>query len=312
MSYLSGMPQPTIEDEDNALYAHELQRNLDLSEGFHSVDSLSDEQAVLIMEEVLGSDYRETIDAARLQQDDPAFWTATRVADIVVEGAHGAYLSRYALRDFGFRRRFYIKGGKNGAQYVIFRGARAMKKWFTAYRYSVLNPKVVGLSASISPSMAGTAMANSARSLARGAGRGTLVIAGGVAIIEWLISDDRDVESLLVGLGMSLLKAAIATTVGAGLASVLIGAVLMLVGAATAPVWLVVAGAVVIGVAVGAALDWLDHRFGVTDYVTERARDGRNFLGEVWDDAVHSLGSVLYQLEQAILRQYAYRPFSGR
>lgn len=164
-------------------------------------------------------------------------------------GAYGAASDAASVNrmvnELGLAGRAYIKkvGEKS---YLILKGAPGLRPNLTGTRYLVSNPKVAKIV--MSPSQ-----------LASGAAKmtGVAVIAyASLRVVEYILSEDRELTTLLGTLATDLAKFGISA--GAGwLAGVAVGAFTTL---AAGPL----IAAIAVGVLAGYALDRLDRHLGIT------------------------------------------------
>jgi hypothetical protein len=292
--YLNTFPMPNDADLENLLLCHEIKYNNRLSDGPVSIDQLPPEVCQEIVDQMLGPDVSEQIDEEKAKQD-PEFWTYYRGIKVGTEASYRVGLNYRILKDFGTSGRFYVKTIK-GRQYEIFKGYSGLRKWYTSSRYLTTNPKVVSLG--VGKSLKGASKGNII----------SLLIIGAVDIAEWMLDEnnEKEVSDLAVTLTMDTLKYVISTVIATGIVAL----VLMAIGvvAASAPVCLVVGGVILVSILVGLALDWIDHKLGITTYLQDKVSEGKTFLGEAWDEhVVHPLGRLLWQMEETIKYQYLRR-----
>jgi hypothetical protein len=289
-SYLNGIQfEPVTDNDSSLLFAQEMNSPLNIPDGPVVIDSLSSEHQKTIVREILGHDYEVNLDKEKVEKGEgKPFWAKEFFVKAGVE-IHET-IEHHILQDFGFKGKFYIKT-TNGKQYIIFNGYAGLRKWMTGTRYAVTNPKVFNFSAAgkIKTAMKGNEV--------------TIIIVGAIDIVLWMTdkSNEKQFSDLCVELGMDVLKLIVNSLITAGI----MAGVLIALKSFTAPVWVVVVGAIVLGVCVGFLLDLVDNKIGATEYVKEKGREGQNLLEEIWQDNVtEPLGRMYYQLEKSIENLY--------
>jgi len=189
--------------------------------------------------------------------------------------------------------------------YIVFKGLPGLREYLTSARYSVLNPKVLAISA-------GAGSLSGMRHAAWDATKGSLKKAGALAVFftialdtaEWLGDYEqrdpktgkpkKDFFDLAVKIGVDLAKAGLSAALGTIAMGLLVAAGVVTGGA------VVVVGAIVLSVAFGFALDWLDKKTGATDRAAQAVRDAHQHLeSKLPDDyggysAVMGSGSLMF------------------
>jgi hypothetical protein len=283
-SYLNGLNFTPVTDDDNdLLFAQEMNQKLPIADGPVSIDNLSDEQCELIVKELLGDDFEEQLDKEKVEEGEKkTYWPKKK--DV---------MTRDILKDFGFKGKFYLKTTK-GKQHVIFRGYSGLRKWYTGTRYGVKNMRVLSLSA-----------AGKLKSGLKGSGL-ALVVVGAIDIFEWMLNEDNDkqVEDLIVTLGIDAAKIVIGGIITAGITAT----ILVFLGTATLPVFAVIVGSITIGVFVGFGLDLLDNKIGASEYMKGKGREASSMLEDTWNEhVVERFGKLYYQLEKSVENLYFRR-----
>ena len=194
------------------------------------------------------------------------------------------------LREFGGAK-FYVMDGKGpgkvGKKYLVFKGNPHKPGKFIGLRnmirgsgpYSFNNPRIVQLGFG-------------ARNALKAGAKGTVisfVIVGGIDVIDELMQDEPSLIRLGVTIGVDTVKLILSLLAGAGAAgaaTVLGGTVLLVAGAG-----------LLVALGVGLALDALDNRLGITDWLRERAK-------EMTERVEAEANRFLYRLEQCLLYQY--------
>ena len=291
-SYLNGIGfTPVTDDDSTLLFSQEMSSPLNIPDGPVNIDELTKENTQSIVKEILGQDYEQHLDKEKVEKgEEKPFWTKEYSIKAGVE-IH-ELIEHHILKDFGFKGKFFVKTTK-GKQYVIFKGFAGMRKWYSGTRYAATNPKVFNFTASgkLKSGMKGNAV--------------TMLIVGSVDIVSWMMNDDKDKQfsDLCVELGMDSLKVVVGSLITAGITAAVLAGLAAL--ALTAPVWLVVGGAILIGIAVGFALDFIDQKTGASEYMKTKGQEGQSLLEEAWKEHVEEpFGRLYYQLEKSIENLY--------
>ena len=256
-SYLNGLQfTPVTDDNSSVLFTQEMTKPLNIPDGAVHIDSLSPEQQKTVVKEILGHDYEENLDKEKVEKGEgKPFWQK----EYMVKAGEEVYetIEHHILQDFGYTGTFCIKTTK-GKQYIIFKGAAGLRKWYTGTRYAATNPRVFNFSAvgKMKTAMKGNGV--------------TIIIVGAIDFVSWMMDKDngKQVSDLGVELGMDFLKLVVNSLITAGITAGLLA--LIAAGAITAPVWIVVAGAITIGICVGLLLDFVDNKIGATEYLKEK------------------------------------------
>jgi hypothetical protein len=134
----------------------------------------------------------------------------------------------------------------------------------STYRFN--NPKVMALNAAKSPTAGATAALKGLKPALKG-NILTVVIIGAVDLVAWqngVLSDDgKFISDFIVEFGMDVAKAVVSTVV-AGFVVGLSCMGLAFLGVTAFPVFVVVGGGIIISVAVGMFLDYVDEKTGFT------------------------------------------------
>jgi len=294
ISYLDGLNfRPVDDDDETVLFSQQLENNINVADGAVDIDNLDENVCKEIMIQLLGKDYEKQLDETKVSlKEKNEFWSIKRGISTSATTGRTLWNHRRILHDFGFKGKFYIKTVK-GKQYVIFRGYSGLRKWYTGTRYRATNPKVVNLGSvgKLKSGLKGNAV--------------TILIVGAIDVVEWMLDDseNKQVEDLCVTLGMDILKTVIGSIITAGIVAAVLGAVVLLAGC-TAPVWAVIIGGAFLSVGVGSALDIIDNKIGVTNYLKNHESDAGSFLGDNWNLLLESIGRMYYQLEKSIENMY--------
>lgn len=159
--------------------------------------------------------------------------------------------------------------------YVVFTGNPRLRKLVTAARYGVKHEKVLTIAGGAGTAESGAAAAwEGAKGAFKKAGLIALIFTITLDTAEWLrdyeeIGPDgkrkKDIADLLGKIGIDLAKAGLS----AAIASIAVGAaVALFAGSVALPVAAIVVGTIVVAVAVGYGLDWLDKKTHATEHVT--------------------------------------------
>lgn len=238
---------PPSRGTDDLAYIHEVSRHATIREGVHHTGALETSGALA---HLYGWFIAET-----LGTNLPALLT-------------DAYESRKLLRDFGAK--FYVKK-TNGRQYIIFRGAAALRRHLTGTRYRIANPTVVRLTAG---GAAGAAGAVRDAALGRATGI-ALIIVGALDILEWAAKakqGEATLADLLVQLGMDAAKVVLSTVITMALLSVTAPAA----AAIGASAGMIIVGSFIVGWGIGTFLDFVDEKTGTSAWLVERASNRGN------------------------------------
>lgn len=299
-SYLDGIRFTPVTDEDaSMLFVQEMKNHLNIQDGAVNIDDLSDQQCDSIIKEILGEDFEGQLDKEKVEKGEgKTFRNRNEVASTGLTAGHDLYIQRHILRDFGFNGKFYIKTTA-GKQYVIFKGYKGLRKWYTGPRYKATNPKVVDLTTK-----------GALKSGLKGNGV-TILIVGSVDIVDWMLNKDNEkqISDLCVTLGMDALKVVVDSIIAAGIAALVLAGLAFF--SVTAPVWIVIVGTIMVGMAVGFGLDFMDQKIGASDYMKTKGREGESLLNEIWQDiVVEHLGRMYDQMEKSIENLY-YNPIGS-
>jgi hypothetical protein len=188
--------------------------------------------------------------------------------------------------------------------YVVFTGNPRLRTLVTAARYGVKNEKVLTIAGGAGSVESGAAAAwEGSKGAFKKAGLIALIFTIVLDTAEWLhdyeeIGPDgkrkKDFADLLGKIGIDLAKAGLSAVI----ASVVIGAIVAgLAGTVALPVAAIVVGTIVVAVAVGYGLDWVDRKTHATEHVTSWFRS----IGE-------SLKGAAEYLAQSMPKDYEGYP----
>lgn len=164
----------------------------------------------------------------------------------------GSVLSTYRINTY------------NGKQYIIFKGAQRARQILIGTRYLASNSKVVSM---------GVGRAGAANSI-KGGMLVTLFLSIGFRAVEQFLNEEATWHNFVGGLAADIAKIAVAG--GASMiAAALVGGTAATVGAfAVGPLF----AGIVVGVAVGVALDYVDQRIGFTQAIVNGLREAQESL----------------------------------
>jgi hypothetical protein len=236
----------------------------DAVEGVHDVNSIGEELLKWLQIQLLGSNL------------PPLFKDLAELGSISEKRAF--------LKDVFFGGKFRIEKIK-GKWHVIFKGYPGLRTFLTTPIYQVTNPKVNVIQMYVNAATRETTISKAGQAI-KSASKGNLIsfiIVGFIDVGEFIHAVQKGEKKpgdwfsdLVVDLGMDFAKVMVA-----GYVSVLAGTAIVAGAAAlaiSAPVWLVVGGAIVVGVAVGFGLDWLDEKMGLTVGLKSVAKRAQQFI----------------------------------
>ena len=176
------------------------------------------------------------------------------------------------INDLGINGRAVLKN-VGTKQYVIFKGYAGTRSIFNGTRYLATNPKVVDMAI-------GRVGINN--SIASGA-RLTIFLVVPLNILNHILSDQQTMTQLIGRTATDLIKVGVAAAIAALAATAVAAATTLVAGP------LIVA--IVVGLAVGLALDALDKQFGVTDALVKA-------MDEAFDSTVGEFARQLNKVER--------------
>jgi hypothetical protein len=296
-SYLNGIQFAPVTDEGASLvFVQEMKSPLNILDGEVIIENLSGKDCNSIVKEIIGHDFEDQLDRKKVEKGEKeTFWTGNEIAATGSTAANDFYLERHILRDFGFKGKFYVKT-TNGKQYLIFRGYKGLRKWYSGTRYKATNPKVVDLT-----------VKGALKSGLKGNGV-TIIIVGAIDFFDWLYSkeNEHELSVLCASLAMDSLKVVVSNIIAAGAVSFILAIFVSSVSAL--PVCVVVVGTIIIGAVIAVGIDFIDYKIGATNYMKNQCRPAESFLKESWQEIVaEPFGKMYYQLEKTIENLY-YNP----
>ncbi len=211
---------------------------------------------------------------------------------------------RIVVSEFGLHGRW--RPGRT-ANTIVFTGRPGRRRLFTAVRYGLAHPKIV--SVGLDQVVRGATFRSVGRAV-----RLTAVVVGSVdltlAVLDVMTSDGgaAPVIDASVTVASESVKTAVASTIGAAVGQAAIrvaGGIVVRAGlvAAAAVVTGVAASAgaiIIVSVAVGFGLSWLDRKFQITARMQTAARDAWQDLKQ-WHDETSR--GIAYEIDQGF-RQY--------
>jgi len=198
------------------------------------IDVFSTEQLIKAWEQKTG---KETAELSGVVLRDGANY-----ASAIVDSVTAVRM----IKDLGINGRVSLKtvGTK---QYVIFKGYAGIRSIFSSTRYLATNPKVVDMAI-------GRVGVNN--SIVSGA-RLTIFLVVPLNILNHILSDQQTMTQLIGKTATDLVKVGVAAAIASLTATAVAAATTLVAG----PLIVVI----IVGLAVGLALDALDKQFGVTD-----------------------------------------------
>lgn len=224
----------------------------------------------------------------------------------IAGGAGGVVNNFDLLKDFFPGEKFYLKK-YNGKYFVVFKGLAGTRTTFKGTKYALKNSKVMALSVAKGPATGTGAAIKGLKSGIKGNVL-TVVIVGVVDLAAWqsgMLSDDgKFISDFIVEFGMDIAKAGISTVV----AGFVMGLTCMgagLVGVASLPVFVIVAGGIIVSVAFGMLLDYIDETKGYTSGFRNQGNKVEKTITKAFNEkVVEPVCHTLYELERHIERLY--------
>ncbi|WP_404363710.1 hypothetical protein ACIHQR_26660 [Corallococcus coralloides] len=194
--------------------------------------------------------------------------------------------------------RIYIRRSAGKKAFAVIRGNPALRELMHYTRYlRQRHPMILSFSSVPKAVVAGLKDLKSAPSLLN------IAFTGVVDIASWMSDGDKPFTDLLADLGMDVAKAVVGSAIASGLMAFL-GAGAAFLGLAAAPLWLVVAGTIAVGLLVGWALDTFDEKFGWSD---DLKKGLRTYVGDPLEQIRYGMVKALSDLERSLSRGYVYR-----
>ncbi|WP_156359124.1 hypothetical protein [Sphingomonas sp. Leaf242] len=170
----------------------------------------------------------------------------------------GGATVRLIIAELGIGGQYILKTYR-GRQHVVFKGYAGARQFLTGPRYGLMHPKIISLK------MTKAGMKAAARdSVIFG-----ILFCTVIDVVDYVSNDRATLGSLFGAIGMDIAKCLVATAaayaVGVGTAA-LMGTAVIAVGPVVA--------ALVIGVGVSLALDWIDNRLGLTRKLGQLCDEG--------------------------------------
>ncbi len=161
-------------------------------------------------------------------------------------------------RDLGPLEAFYVKEYK-GKLYLILKGNAKLRTILTGTRYGVANPKAVSM---------GLGYLGAVESIHAG-GILTAILVSAVDVMTEVLSDSPSLSRLIGTLAVDVAKVALGAAASFAAVSLLYGAAAVGASFALGPL----AVAVIVGLAVGTMLDFIDDRYKLKERLTTMLRD---------------------------------------
>lgn len=211
-------------------------------------------------------------------------------ATVVAAGSDAKVLTLLAAemkRSGSILGQYYFQT-QNGKKYIIFKGRAGLRQILTGTRYLANNSKVMQLG------IGGQAM----RASARGGVLVSVIFSATLNTIDWIFKDEFRWTNWLATISTDIVKAAIASAAGYAAGMVVSAGLVAMTGASIAIFPL--AAAILVGIGIGLALNWLDNKYGVTQAII-------NHLNRIEYDTKKDLSDGVYYVVsaagQAVKRQ---------
>ena len=209
-------------------------------------------------------------------------------------------LVRFA-RDLGPLESFYVKEYK-GKLLLVLKGNAKLRTILTGTRYGIENAKIVSMGLGYKGAMESI----------RGGGILTAVLVSAVDVLTEVLSDQPSLTRLIGTLAVDVAKVAVGAGASFAAVSLLYGAGAVGASFALGPL----AVAVVVGLAVGIALDYLDDRYKLKERLTTMLRDviaaaqrqaaeAKAAVGQAADDAKDGLLDAAARAAGVLLHEVA-------
>ncbi|QYE33255.1 hypothetical protein KZX46_00075 (plasmid) [Polymorphobacter sp. PAMC 29334] len=193
-------------------------------------------------------------------------------------------------RDFGPLESFYVKE-YTGKLFLILKGNAKLRTVLTGPRYGVENAKILSM---------GLGYKGAVDSI-RGGGILTAVLVSVVDVLTEVLSDHPSLTRLIGTLAVDVAKVAIGAGAGFAAVSLLYGAGAVGASFALGPL----AVAVIVGFAVGMALDYLDDRYKLKERCTTMLRDVIAVAARKVEDAKAAAGQAVDDAKEGMLEAAA-------
>lgn len=198
-------------------------------------------------------------------------------ATIVTAGLDVKVLNALALemkRSGSILGQYYFQT-QNGKKYIIFKGRSGLRQILTGTRYLANNSKVMQLG------IGGQAM----RASAKGGVLISVVFSATLNTVDWIFKDEFRWSNWIASISTDIVKAAIASAAGYAAGMVVSAGIVALTGASIAVFPL--AAAILVGIGIGLALNWLDNKYGVTQAII-------NHLNRIENDTKKDITDGVY------------------
>ena len=169
---------------------------------------------------------------------------------------------------------------QNGKRYIIFKGRAGLRQILTGTRYLANNSKVMQLG------IGGQAM----RASAKGGVLISVIFSATLNTIDWIFKDEFRWTNWIATISTDIVKAAIASAAGYAAGMAVSAGLVALTGASIAIFPL--AAAILVGIGIGLALNWLDNKYGVTQAII-------NHLNRIEYDTKKDISEGVYYVVSA-------------
>lgn len=198
-------------------------------------------------------------------------------ATVVAAGSDAKVLSVLAVemkRSGSILGQYYFQT-QNGKKYIVFKGRAGLRQILTGTRYLANNSKVMQLG------IGGQAM----RASAKGGVLISVIFSATLNTVDWIFKDEFRWTNWIASISTDIVKAAIASAAGYAAGMVVSAGLVAITGASIAIFPL--AAAILVGIGIGFALNWLDNKYGVTQAII-------NYLNRVEHDTKKDISDGVY------------------
>jgi putative flippase GtrA len=162
-----------------------------------------------------------------------------------------------------------------GKKYIVFKGRAGLRQILTGTRYLANNSKVMQLG------IGGQAM----RASAKGGVLISVIFSATLNTVDWIFKDEFRWTNWIASVSTDIVKAAIASAAGYAAGMVVSAGLVAITGASIAIFPL--AAAILVGIGIGFALNWLDNKYGVTQAII-------NHLNRIEHDTKKDISDGVY------------------
>lgn len=189
-------------------------------------------------------------------------------------------------RDLGPLESFYVKEYK-GQLYLILKGNGKLRTILTGTRYGVANPKVVSM---------GLGYLGAVESIHAG-GILTAILISSVDVMSEVLSDSPSLSRLIGTLAVDVAKVALGAAASFAAVSLFYGAAAVGASFALGPL----AVAIIVGLAVGTMLDFIDDRYKLKERLTTMLRDVMVVAAQKLADAKAGIDQSLANTRESLI-----------